>query len=86
MEKLYLGVDLHMRSCRVTVPDADGHPRDLLPSSPALTSIDWNILGNSNNKMAGSTRRDNNKIAGYTRGDHENGGVKPPLRRGVAIK
>ena len=25
MEKLYLGVDLHKRSCLVTVLDADGH-------------------------------------------------------------
>lgn len=25
MEKLYLGVDLHKRSCWVTVLDADGH-------------------------------------------------------------
>ncbi len=26
MEKLYLGVDLHKRSCWVTVLDADGRP------------------------------------------------------------
>ena len=25
MKKLYVGVDLHKRSCRVTVLDADGH-------------------------------------------------------------
>jgi len=45
MEKLYLGVDLHMRSCRVTVPDADGRPRDLLLllPLPRLTGIYWEI-------------------------------------------
>ena len=41
MEKLYLGVDLHKRSCWVTVLDADGH----LVESRKLGTEKWELLG-----------------------------------------
>ena len=40
MEKLYLGVDLHKRSCWVTVLDADGH----LVESRKLGTERWELL------------------------------------------
>jgi hypothetical protein len=40
MEKLYLGVDLHKRSCWVTVLDADGH----LLESRRLGTEKWDLL------------------------------------------
>src|SRR3989442_5211518 len=39
MEKLYLGVDLHKRSCWVTVLDADGH----LVESRKLGTEKWEL-------------------------------------------
>ena len=41
MEKLYLGVDLHKRSCWVTVLDADGH----LLESRKLGTEKWELVG-----------------------------------------
>jgi hypothetical protein len=40
MEKLYLGVDLHKRSCWVTVLDADGH----LLESRRLGTEKWELV------------------------------------------
>jgi hypothetical protein len=61
MEKLYLGVDLHKRSCWVTVLDADGH----LLESRRIGTTKPELL-----EFFGKVRRPRSRRSGAQAGSH----------------